>query len=102
MTPEHMLMRIRYLEGAVNEIHKVVDELIASIKATQAKVGIDNSEDPKSLDYRVGKLEGKDRQGFKDWADENHPGWENKDHGHFGATIEAYFELVIEWVESTS
>jgi len=50
MTPEHMQMRIRYLEGAVNEIHKVV-------KATQAKVGVDGSEDPKSLDYRVGTLE---------------------------------------------
>jgi len=57
MTPEHMQMRIRYLEGAVNEIHKVVDQLIASIKATQAKVGVDGSEDPKSLDYRVGTLE---------------------------------------------
>jgi len=60
------MMRIRYLEGAVQEIHKVVDKLAASVtatqaavRATQAKVGIDNSEDPKSLDYRVGSLEAK-------------------------------------------
>jgi len=60
------MMRIRYLEGAVQEIHKVVDKLAASVTATQAavmatqaKVGIDNSGNPKSLDYRVGRLEDK-------------------------------------------
>ena len=30
------MMRIRYLEGAVQEIHKVVDKLAASLDATRA------------------------------------------------------------------